>query len=186
MSKEKASYTLSESQLIAGCVRGDARAQRQLYDLYAKRMTAICIRYCSDYEIALDLMHDGFVKVFTHIESYSGEGCFEAWLRKVFVNTALEYLRKNDILRHSDDINDGLCQVLSSEASPIEQLSANEIMKLINTLPTGFRTVFNLYAIEGYSHSEIAQMLEINESSSRSQFSRARAILQIKITELYK
>jgi len=184
--KEKGNtYNLTESQLIEGCVRRDKRAQRQLYDLYAKRMAAVCMRYCGNYEIALDLMHDGFIKIFTNIESYSGQGFFEAWMRKIFVNTSLEYLRKNDALRNSNEIDEEI-QIMSTEASIIEQLSANEIMTLIQELPLGFRTVFNLYAIEGYSHAEIAKTLNINESSSRSQFSRARAILQAKITDLYK
>ncbi|HQB68785.1 MAG TPA: RNA polymerase sigma factor [Paludibacteraceae bacterium] len=177
-------YDLTESQLIDGCIRGDRRAQRQLYDLYAKRMTALCMRYCGDYEVALDLMHDGFIKLFTRIESYSGQGVFEAWMRKIFVNTSLEYLRKNDALRESSDIED--VQIMAQEPSTIEQLSADEIMRLIQELPVGFRTVFNLYAIEGYSHAEIANLLQINESSSRSQFSRARAILRTKIIDLYK
>ena len=184
--KEKGNtYDLTESQLIDGCIRGDRRAQRRLYDLYAKRMAALCMRYCGDYEVALDLMHDGFIKLFTHIESYSGQGFFEAWMRKIFVNTALEYLRKNDALRDSSDIEEDI-QIMSPEPSAIDQLSANEIMALIQELPTGFRTVFNLYVIEGYSHAEIANILQINESSSRSQFSRARSILQTKITDLYK
>lgn len=185
MKEKDNTYNLTESQLIDGCVRGDKRAQRQLYDLYAKRMASVCMRYCGDYEVALDLMHDGFIKIFTHIESYSGQGFFEAWMRKIFVNTSLEYLRKNDALRDSNDIDDNI-QLMSKEASAIEELSANEIMALIQELPLGFRTVFNLYAIEGYSHGEIAKMLHINESSSRSQFSRARTILQAKITDLYK
>ena len=106
-------------------------------------------------------------------------------MRKIFVNTALEYLRKNDALKDSADIEEDI-QIMSPEPSAIDQLSANEIMALIEELPTGFRTVFNLYVIEGYSHAEIANILQINESSSRSQFSRARSILQTKITDLYK
>ena len=185
MKEKDNTYNLTESQLIEGCVRHDKRAQRRLYDLYSKRMASVCMRYCGDYETALDLMHDGFIKLFTHIESYSGQGFFEAWMRKIFGNTSLEYLRKNDALRNSNPIDEDI-QLMSSENSVIEELSANEIMALIQELPVGFRTVFNLYAIEGYSHAEIAKMLTINESSSRSQFSRARTILKTKILELYK
>ncbi len=140
-------------------------------------MLAVCMRYSNCYEVACDLMHDGFIHVFAKIGSFENKGHFEGWLRKVFVNVSLEYLRKQDSLRDAIDI-DEVYALDNHEESALEQMSAKEIMEYISKLPVGFRTVFNLYVIEGYSHAEIAEMLEINEASSRSQLSRARLLLQ--------
>ncbi len=172
-------------QIVEGCLRNERLAQKRLYDLYAGRMAAVCQRYVGDKDDALDLMHDGFVKVFTNLGQYNGNGSFEAWMRKIFVNVSLERLRKNDALRGSEDVNGETFQMDNGDESVIEKMSAAEIMQLISELPVGFRTVFNMYAIEGYSHQEIAARLGINEVTSRSQFSRARAVLQEKIRQLY-
>ena len=163
--------------IINGCIDQKQSAQRMLYELYGKRMMAVCMRYCGDYDIACDLMHDGFIMVFAKINSFENKGHFEGWLRKVFVNICLEYLRKHDTLRSAIDI-DEVFSLDNHEESALEHLSAQEIMSCIARLPIGFRTVFNLYAIEGYSHAEIAKILNINEASSRSQLSRARLLLQ--------
>ncbi len=172
-------------QIVEGCLRNERLAQKRLYDLYAGLMAAVCQRYVGDKDDALDLMHDGFVKVFTNLGQYNGNGSFEAWMRKIFVNVSLERLRKNDALRGSEDVNGETFQMDNGDESVIEKMSAAEIMQLISELPVGFRTVFNMYAIEGYSHQEIAARLGINEVTSRSQFSRARAVLQEKIRQLY-
>lgn len=148
-------------------------------------MLAVCLRYVNDMETARDLLQDGFVRVFMNIHSYTGTGSFEGWLRKIFVNGALEYLRKSDVLRESTDL-DSSADLVQSDSSAIEHLSAAELMKLIQKLPVGFRTVFNMFAIEGYSHKEISEALGITESTSRSQFTRARQLLQKRIKELYK
>ena len=148
-------------------------------------MLAVCLRYVNDMETARDLLQDGFVRVFMNIHSYTGTGSFEGWLRKIFVNGALEYLRKSDVLRESTDL-DSSADLVLSDSSAIEHLSAAELMKLIQELPVGFRTVFNMFAIEGYSHKEISEALGITESTSRSQFTRARQLLQKRIKELYK
>lgn len=148
-------------------------------------MLAVCLRYVNDMETARDLLQDGFVRVFMNIHSYTGTGSFEGWLRKIFVNGALEYLRKSDVLRESTDL-DSSADLVQLDSSAIEHLSAAELMKLIQELPVGFRTVFNMFAIEGYSHKEISEALGITESTSRSQFTRARQLLQKRIKELYK
>ncbi len=176
----------SLDEIIEGCLRNERAAQQRLYDKYASRMLAVCYRYVGDKETALDLMHDGFIKIFGNLKQYNAEGAFEAWMRKVFVNVSLEYLRRNDVLRGSDDVEEDAFWLDNGDISVIEKMSADEIMQLIHELPIGFRTVFNMYVIEGYSHAEIGKRLGINEASSRSQFSRARAILQEKIKELYK
>ncbi len=173
-----------EAQLINDCQRQIAAAQQQLYESYARKMMGVCMRYVNDYETARDLLHDGFIKVFTHITSFQGEGSFEGWLRRVFVTTALEYLRKNDVLRESYDISTNY-NLQTEEETIIERISADELRAIIGTLPTGFRTVFNLYAVEGYSHKEIGKLLGITESTSRSQFARAKNILKQKIEAHY-
>ena len=148
-------------------------------------MLAVCLRYVNDMETARDLLQDGFVRVFTNIHSYTGSGSFEGWLRKIFVNGALEYLRKSDVLRESTDLENS-AELVQPDSSAIENLSAAELIKVIQELPAGFRTVFNMFAIEGYSHKEISEILGITESTSRSQFTRARQLLQKRIKELYK
>lgn len=175
---------MNEQQLIEGCRKGDRRAQKVLYETYARKMMGVCLRYVNDRETARDLVQDGFLKVFTHIDSYSGEGSFEGWLRKIFVNSALEYLRKADVLRESTDI-DSTAELVQTGSSPISEIAAAELMNLIQGLPAGFRTVFNLFAIEGYSHKEISERLQITESTSRSQYTRAKQLLQQKVNALY-
>ena len=176
---------MDEQQLIAGCKKGNRLAQRELYEYYSRRMLAVCLRYVNDKETAKDLLQDGFVKVFTCLDSYSGIGSFEGWIRKIFVNSALEYLRKSDVLRESSDL-DNLPELVQPDSSAISNISATELMDIIKRLPAGFRTVFNLFAIEGYSHKEIGEMLGITESTSRSQYTRARQLLQKQIANLYK
>ena len=172
--------------LIAGCKRKDTWARKKLYELYAPAMLGVCVRYVDEKEAARDILHEGFIKIFTKIESYSGAGSFEGWMRKIFVTSALEYLRSSKALGGTISLES--CDEAADDvhASAVEQLSADEIVRCINELPSGCRAVFNLYAVEGYSHVEIAQKLNIQEASSRSQFARARQILQAKIRDLYK
>ena len=175
---------MDEQQLIEGCRKGDRRAQKALYETYSRKMMSICLRYVSDWETARDLLQDGFLKVFTHLDSYSGNGSFEGWLRKIFVNSALEYLRHSDILRESTEL-DQTAELTQTDCSPLSDISAAELMKLVQSLPAGFRTIFNLFAIEGYSHKEISERLQITESTSRSQYARAKQLLQRKVNALY-
>lgn len=172
-----------DEQLIKECIKKDIRAQKQLYEKYAPLMMSVCLRYVRDKEIAQNLLQDGFIKLFDKIHTYSGTGSFVGWMRKVFVNTALEYLRHNDVFKYSMDV-DAAFNVESEEESPIDKISADELMRCIAELPSGFRTVFNMFAIEGYSHAEIAERLGIQEGSSRSQYARARTLLQQKIIKL--
>ena len=146
-------------------------------------MMSVCLRYADNREMAEDFLQDGFIKVFSSIRSYSYEGSFEGWMRRIFVNTALEALRKNDLLRNGVEL-DALEPQQEADYSAVEKISADELMELIAQLPPGFRTVFNMFAIEGYSHREIAETLNINESTSRSQYTRAKRLLQKWIKEL--
>lgn len=174
---------MDEIQLIDGCKRKEEKFQKALYDLYARKMMAVCMRYVNRREIAEDLLQEGFIKVFTAIETFNFAGSFEGWMRRIFVNTALEYLRKNDVLRETVDLEEPSV-FLEPESSVVDRLSADELMEVIAQLPAGFRTVFNMFAIEGYSHKEIADTLGITESTSRSQFTRAKKVLQKKLSEL--
>ena len=174
---------VSEQTLIDLCKKGDRKAQRAIYDKLAPRMFPLCLRYVCDRNLAEDLLQDGFVTLFSKIGSYKGNGSFDGWARKIFVTTALMYLRRNDAIRQSDDIE--YARHLSSESSDqLQDIGYKELMKLIASLPTGFRTVFNLNVIEGYSNKEIGDMLGISEVTSRTQLSRARVILQDKIKQL--
>ena len=175
---------MNEQQLINGCKKGDRRSQQLLYETYARKMMGVCLRYVNDRETARDVVQDGFVKVFTSMDSYEGHGSFEGWMRKIFVNQALEHLRKNDVLRDADDL-EGTSQTVCAEGSVLADLSAADLMRLVQELPDGFRVVFNLFGIEGYSHKEISQMLGITESTSRSQYTRAKQLLQRKVKLLF-
>ncbi len=171
-----------EIQLIESCIKGNRASQKALYDRLAPRMFPLCIRYIGDRETAEDVLQDGFVTLFTRLKDYKGEGSFEGWARKIFVNTALMSLRKKDALKMSDDLE--AARGLKAETtSQMQNLGYKELMAMITELPPGFRTVFNMYAIEGYSHKEIGEMLGISETTSRTQLSRARSWLQNKIKE---
>ena len=170
-------------KLIESCIKGDRKAQKVLYDHLAPRMFPLCIRYMGDRELAEDILQDGFITLFTRLDSYKGDGSFEGWARKIFVTTALMNLRKKDVLKMSDDLE--AARGMKSEVSTqIQNIGYKDLMKLVAQLPPGFRTVFNMYAVEGFSHKEIGEMLGINETTSRTQFSRARAWLQGKIKEI--
>ena len=145
-------------------------------------MFPVCLRYVSDRLAAEDILQDGFITLFTKLNSYKGDGSFEGWARRIFVTTALMALRKKDALKMSDEL-EAVRGMKADTTTQIQNLGYKELMNLIMSLPTGFRTVFNLYAVEGYSHKEIAEMLGITETTSRTQFSRARIWLQKKIEE---
>ena len=175
---------MDELQLIEGCRKGDRLAQKELYEKYSRRMMGVCLRYVGDREMARDLLQDGFVKVFLSIDSYSGLGSFEGWMRKIFVNCALEHLRKADVLRDASDL-DYSSEQIQSDDSILSDISAGELLEMVQKLPEGFRFVFNMFVIEGYSHKEIGEMLHITESSSRSQLTRARQMLRKMIERRY-
>lgn len=170
--------TTDEQQLIAGCKNGKSWAQKKVYELHAPAMMSVCVRYVNNRETARDLLQDGFIKLFTKVDSYSGIGSFAGWIRRIFVTTALEYLRQNDALKQTESFEEYGNSIENNDISVLDKISADDLITCISDLSDGYRTVFNLYAIEGYSHAEIAEMLNISESTSRSQFMRARRILQ--------
>ncbi len=168
---------MTEKQLIEKCRGGESKALRTLYERYADKMLGVCFRYAGDRDTARDLLHDGFVTLFTKIGDFRGDGSFEGWMRRIFVTTCLGYLRKNSN-GAADRSLDGGYEPGDPEPSALERLSATELLRLIGRMPEGYRTVLNLYAIEGYSHREIAELLGISENTSRSQYARAKACLR--------
>lgn len=172
---------MQEDELIKQSIEGNSLAQKQLYDKYSRKMMGVCLRYASSTDEAQDVLQDGFIKLFEKLESYSGTGSFEGWMRRIFVNTALDAYRKNKQERQTLDIDD-VGYFLSVKELITDKIAAEDLMKVLQKIPAGYRTVFNLYAIEGYSHKEIGEMLEISESTSKSQYSRAREFLK-KIIE---
>jgi RNA polymerase sigma-70 factor (ECF subfamily) len=172
----------SVKHLLDSCIAGDREAQKALYDQLAPRMFSVCIRYIGDKMLAEDVLQEGFITLFTKLKTYKGDGSFEGWARKIFVTTALMYLRKKDALKISEDL-ETVRGMKDDTPSQVQNIGYKELMELVMSLPPGFRTVFNMYAIEGYSHKEIAEVLGITETTSRTQFSRARIWLQNKIKE---
>jgi RNA polymerase sigma-70 factor (ECF subfamily) len=175
---------MDDERLITGCKRGEAWACECIYRTHAPAMMSLCMRYANDRETARDLLQEGFIKVFDKVDAYTGAGSFAGWMRRIFVTTALEYLRKKDTWKYSEPVDVRAVQVEDMGADALERLSADDLMDCIRRLPTGFRTVFNLYAIEGYSHREIAGMLGISDITSRTQFIRARSALQKSVQSL--
>ena len=169
-------------QLIDLCIKGDRASQKVLYNRLAPRMFPLCIRYIGNREMAEDVLQDGFITLFTKLGDYKGDGSFDGWARKIFVNTALMSLRKKDALKMSEDL-EAIRGMKDDLPSQNQNIGYKELMKLVMELPPGFRTVFNMYAIEGYSHKEISDTLGISETTSRTQLSRARIWLQNKIKE---
>ena len=174
----------TEQALIEGCRKGRPDAQRELYERFAPRMMGVCMRYIHDREEAEHVMIGGMVKVYEKLVQFNEEGSFEGWIRRIMVNESLMYIRKNKNMSLEVEI-----EAVDYEPNyhVLEQtLEANDLMQLVGELPVGYRTVFNLYAIEGYNHKEIAEMLEINENTSKSQLSRARKYLQNRLEALQK
>lgn len=172
---------MDEKQLIAGCLKGEQTAWKALYEAYSGRMLGICLRYVADLEVARDVMQDGFVKVFSSLDKFRGDGPLGAWIRKIFVNESLEYLRRTRTLRHETISLDDAVFSPAEEAAALSNLSADDLMAMVRQLPPSLRTVFNLQVVEGYSHREIAAMLHIEESTSRAHYMRARRWLQKKM-----
>jgi RNA polymerase sigma factor (sigma-70 family) len=162
---------------IQQCIAGCRKSQKELYDTYASKMFVVCLRYTKNQADAEDVLQDGFVKLFRNLDKYRGEGSFEGWVRKIFVNTAIEHIRKTK--NTTNDISDTIeNSVKDNHANALDNLFEKDLHKITANLSDGYKTVFNMYAVEGYTHKEIANLLGITESTSKSQFSRAKAILR--------
>ena len=172
---------MTEPDLIAACLRGEPRAQRQLYDQFAGLMLTVCRRYLKKQEDAEEALLLGFAKVFRALPTFRQEGSLEGWVRRIMVNEALMELRRREPLHLSLEDFTQPENLAATPATADTQLQADELLALLQTLPPGYRAVFNLYALEGYSHPEIAEALAISEGTSKSQLSKARALLQRKL-----
>lgn len=168
---------MTDEELVKGCIEKNPAAQRLLFERFSRKMMGICIRYADRREEADDMLQNGFIKVFEKIETFRGSGSLEGWIRKIVMNESLTYLRQNKTMQMNIDIEDAKYLVPGNNHVG-ENINEKDLLKMIQQLPIGFRTVFNMYAIEGYSHKEISEQLGIAEGTSKSQYSRAKMHLQ--------
>jgi RNA polymerase sigma-70 factor (ECF subfamily) len=174
---------MSEAQIIQNCLKGDANAQRLLYDKYCNALYGVCLRYARNTAEAQDILQDSFIRIFRYLPDYQQKGSFEGWLRRITVNVALRTIQAA-FSRYELPVE--VMPDSSMDAEILPQLAAEELMRIIRRLPDGYRIVFNLYAIEGFSHAEIAKELKIDESTSRSQLAKARKLLRKWVEEYYE
>jgi RNA polymerase sigma factor (sigma-70 family) len=168
---------MTEQAILAGCIDNDPVAQRELYNRYSPKMLSVCYRFAQNREDAEDMLQEGFIRVFTQIHSFRNSGSFEGWIRRIVVHTCINFLKKYKKFNESLDLAYVTNIQVKEETIPSLML-ARQVIECIRLLPVGYRTVLNLYAIEGYSHKEIAGMLTIEESTSRSQYTRAKTMLE--------
>ena len=168
---------MTEQAIIAGCLQNDAAAQRELYNQYGPKMLSVCYRFSPSREDAEDMLQEAFIKVFTHIHTFQNKGSFEGWIRRIIVHTCINFLKKHKKFNEAIELTEADFLQVKEETIP-SILQAKQVVECIRLLPVGYRTVLNLYAIEGYSHREIGEMLEIGESTSRSQYTRSKALLE--------
>lgn len=168
---------MTEEALLQGCLQNQPTAQKVLYQRYSPKMLSVCYRFAHNREDAEDMLQEGFIKVFGQIHTYRAQGAFEGWVRRIMVHTCINHLKRNKKFNESLDIAQASGLQVREETVP-SIVQAKEVVECIRLLPLGYRTVLNLYAIEGYSHKEIATVLDIEESTSRSQYTRARQMLE--------
>lgn len=168
---------MTEEILISGCLQNHPSAQRELYNRFSPKMLSVCYRYAQNREDAEDMLQEGFIKVFTQIHTFQNKGAFEGWIRRIVVHTCINFLKKHKKFSDSVDLIHANTLHIKEETIP-SIMQAKQVVECIRLLPLGYRTVLNLYAIEGYSHKEIADMLDIEESTSRSQYTRSKAMLE--------
>jgi RNA polymerase sigma factor (sigma-70 family) len=177
---------MSDRQIIELCAKHNRKAQQLLYDKYSRFLLGVCMRYANDKAEAEDILQDSFLKIFFNIRDFSGTGSFVGWLRKVAVNTAITYYHKNLKYRYHVEIEEYISVETGVASFEEDFYTSEELYKVLNELPTGYRMVFNLYAVEGYKHKEIAEILGIDTSTSKSQYSRAKAVIRDKLEKLGK
>ncbi len=169
-------FGLSEKEIIEGCIKNKREHQELFYKYYSPQMFGICLRYANDYHAAEDILQEGFIKVFKNLEKFRGEGSFEGWVKRIFINTAIEFYRKS--ANHKGHSELDKVRFKEVEQVAIENLAAKDLLNLIQKLSPGYQTVFNMYVIDGFSHKEIGKKLGIADGTSKSQLARARSILQ--------
>ena len=175
---------MSDLEIIEGCARHERIAQQVLYDKYSRLLLGVCMRYAGDKAEAEDILQDSFLKIFFSIKDFSGTGSFIGWLRKIAVNTAITHYHKNLKFRYHIEIEEYASVETGVSSFEEDFFTSDELYRVLNELPTGYRMVFNLYAVEGYKHKEIAEMLGIDTNTSKSQYSRAKAVIRDKLEKL--
>ena len=168
---------MTEEAILSGCLQNDAGAQRELYTRYSPKMLSVCYRFAHNREDAEDMLQEGFIKVYSQVHTFQNKGAFEGWIRRIMVHTCINHLKKNKKFNESVDIIYANGVQIREESVP-SIVQAKQIVECIRLLPLGYRTVLNLYAIEGYTHKEISTMLDVEESTSRSQYTRAKQMLE--------
>ncbi|MDD2792307.1 MAG: sigma-70 family RNA polymerase sigma factor [Sediminibacterium sp.] len=168
---------MTEQLILAGCLQNDPSAQRELYNRYSPKMLSVCYRFSQSREDAEDMLQEGFIKIFSQIHTFQNKGAFEGWVRRIIVHTCINFLKKNKKFSENVDLDHAGFLEVKEETIP-SIMQARQIIECIRLLPLGYKTVLNLYALEGYSHKEISEMLDIEESTSRSQYTRAKAMLE--------
>ncbi|GAC1423240.1 MAG: RNA polymerase sigma factor [Flavisolibacter sp.] len=168
---------MTEEEILQGCIKNNASAQRALYEKFSAKMLAVCYRYGHNREDAEDMLQEGFIKIFLQIHTFESRGVLEGWIRRIMVHTCINNLKKNKRFNESVDLIHANALQIREEGIP-SIIQAKEVVECIRMLPIGYRTVLNLYAIEGFSHKEIATMLDIEESTSRSQYTRSKSMLE--------
>jgi RNA polymerase sigma factor (sigma-70 family) len=180
-----------DSALVEACIKGDKNSQRKLYEKYAAKMTGICLRYAKNREDARDLMHEGFIKVFVHIKKFQGRSLLKTWITRIMINNAISYLKKDFKKNIHVDIeaykmSNDIAEEIDFDAEKAEQLSPSDVIMIMNEMPLGYKSVLNLYAVEKFSHKEIAGKLGISVGTSKSQLAKARRMLKVLIAEKLK
>ena len=179
-------FMMSDQQILEGCARHNRKAQQVLYNQYSRLLLGICLRYSTDKAEAEDILQESFLKIFFNIKDFSGTGSFIGWLRKVTVNTAITHYHKNLKYRYHVDIEEYVSVETGVTSFEEDFFTSEELYRVLNELPSGYRMVFNLYAIEGYKHKEIAEIMGIDTNTSKSQYSRAKAVIRDKLEKLGK
>lgn len=168
--------TVIDYSLINNCIAGNRKSQKKLYDLLSPKMFPICLKFFKQRSDAEDVLQEGFIKLFNNLQNYRGEGSFEGWVRRIFVNCAIQHYRREK--PSAGCIEDYENAFRCKEQTALDSLYEKDVLQITSNLSTGYRTVFHLYAVEGYSHKEIAGMLSISESTSKSQYLRAKASIR--------
>ncbi len=171
---------MDDTSLVIECVKGNSRAQRMLFERFSQKMLGVCMRYAKSTEQAEDVLQDGFIKVFSKLNDFKHDGSLEGWIRRIMVNTSLDQIRKENKLLGNTSL-ESVDYKLQNNAFVLENLAAKDLMKMVQSMPVGYKVVFNMFAIEGYSHKEISEHLGISENTSKSQYSRARAYLRERL-----
>lgn len=176
----------NEQELINACIRKEANAQKQLFELYAGKMLGVCVRYCQNHEDAKDALHEGYIKIFNQLDRFKGTAKLETWMTRIMINTSIDHFKKSIKYKgftESEELKLSEDESYSIEYDDKDEVSVKQIYSVINKLPDGYRHIFNLYAIEGFTHKEIASQLDINEGTSKSQLARARKLLKKLLKE---